>query len=267
MTSSSVEHIQSANRAYSTFVRMGPFYGKDIKDSPPTFRVSAQPIILTNEHKQTFQLLGHYLHELSKILPELPQYFLSQFDENTTFASPFTYRADVIIDNKNIPFINEINTIDGADALMITEQIAYGISSLSDSTAARLLEVVRFLSAKRKLSRTEETRLLWIAENTERNPYLANFRRVTSFLEELDDHLSTEIADSKNIRDTRAQIVYNSGYLPPKEIHTILGQDISVLSYGSWHALHSKLVFALLHNPELTDFFLIKNLIVLDFNF
>ncbi len=129
--------VSSANYAYEVIKDLGPFYGKE-ENKEPTFRIPAEPVLMPRNSEKKLTLLGNDLLHLAKALQKLPTNVKKKLADDLDFRIPPTWRIDVIIDSRGRSKVNEIEGQDGASALMIAEQVAYGIQNLNDSTAAKI---------------------------------------------------------------------------------------------------------------------------------
>lgn len=60
-----IKLVTSANHAYDVIKELGPFYGSDdVKE--PTFRITAEPVLLPKGSKEILQQFGTDLLHLSK---------------------------------------------------------------------------------------------------------------------------------------------------------------------------------------------------------
>lgn len=117
-TSVTPEQIRLARLAesnYQRFCKMGPFYGKGVG---PTFRVSAEPLSLPYEYYERFKQIGASLVEYTK---------------NKGIPIPISFRIDTIMDDDGIIWVNEVQSDDGAEDLIIAKQVIYNNIELSQT--------------------------------------------------------------------------------------------------------------------------------------
>src|SRR3990167_9717397 len=114
--------VQSANHAYEIIKKLGPFYGKeDITE--PTFRITAEPVLLPKKEEQLLTQLGNDLFLLGKAASRLPSHYKERLGEFVDFRLPPTWRIDAILDESKHLRVNEVEGVDGASGLMIVEQL------------------------------------------------------------------------------------------------------------------------------------------------
>ena len=169
--------VTSANHAYEVIKDLGPFYGReDIKD--PTFRTTAEPVILPHGSKELLTQFGNDLLHLSRALSKLPENFKKKLGEGLDFTAPLTWRIDAIINEQNGLQINEVEGRDGASALMMAEQFAYDLQPQTESTATKLISTIKTMCKNAK----EPLHLAYIRVN---NPHTTNGYRFNQFIEKL----------------------------------------------------------------------------------
>src|SRR3982074_2826294 len=137
--------LSEANHAYYVIRDLGPFYSRqdreDIKD--PTFRITAEPVLLPKDSKKLFEELGVDLLYLSRALPHLPLHYKKILGDGLDFATPITWRVDAIFDEKGNIHLNEIEGRDGSSALMVAEQFAYGLQTAKQTTITSLITALK----------------------------------------------------------------------------------------------------------------------------
>lgn len=261
----SLEHfdmlIQSANRAHEFIKIMGPFYGReDINE--PTFRVTAEPVRLPIDAKKVLTFLGEDLLHLGRALPKLPHVYKHLLGEGIDYRVPITWRIDSILDDKGELHVNEVEGIDSVSALMMIEQLAYGLQPIAETTIAR------FLEALRKIYLISETRpplqLAIIRNDLATNPFTPNARRFGEILKELSQgKVITSLFDLEELRTkqvtpdwTEYSAVLNEAYCSPKDLSDFGVNKNQIVTAGNYSAIVNKGVLALVHEPALKEFWL-----------
>ena len=255
--------VDTANHAYEFIKKMGPFYGReDAVD--PTFRTTAEPVRLPIGSKAILSVFGEDLLHLGRALPQLPSLYKRMLGEGLDFRVPLAFRIDTILDKNGIIRVNEVEGMDGASALMMIEQLAYGLQSLSETT------VGRFVEALKKLYLVSEDQpplqVAIVRSNLEINPYSANVRRFVELVHEISkgtiecrlfdlDHLRSKITIPEW---SDFDVVLNETYFSPKELYDLGVQKQQLLAAGNYNALVNKGIFALLHEPALKEFWMEK---------
>jgi len=246
--------VQAANHAYEVIKELGPFYGREeVKE--PTFRITAEPVILPKEAKEILETFGQDCLHLAKALQKLPDEAKNQLGKELDFRVPPTWRIDVILDEKGNPRVNEIEGMDGANALMMAEQLAYNLQDLSDSTAAKLIPTLKTICGSSE-------KLVKIALIRLDSPHNANAQRFIHFLEVLShESLKVEYIDENSLLE--GSVVPNwakySGIIletsfPPQKLYKVGLPKEKVISNGVYNALGNKGVFALLFEKGLQNF-------------
>lgn len=254
--------VASANNAHTILTELGSFYGREeIKE--PTFRVTAEPVRLTHEHKEILMLLGNDLFYLGKAIQQFPEEIKKKLGADLDFRVPPTWRIDAIVDKKGKLKINEIEGQDGANALMMAEQLAYNLQTLSESTAAKIIPTLKAMcqSAKNK-----ELKIALIRVDVPNNPHSPNANRFIHFIKHLSkntismDHINeTTIRDGSLIPNWQEYDgVINETSLSPKELFALGVKEEQLLATGNYNALVNKGVFALLFDNALHAFWLKK---------
>lgn len=244
--------LASANYAYRVFTNLGPFYGKDEKGLPPTFRVSATPLSLDKSYQTQLQILGKDLFILAQTLSLLPPSYKESLG-NLVYSPPITWRVDMIFSTDNTLKVNEIQVNDGASALMIGEQMAYGLQTLDTSTANYLTQALRnFSDVPEGLLR------LGVVLNNGPDPYKANDLRLAEFMSQVgDSEVTTDFVDaSTDVNWNSYDCVMNAADIPPFILFDGGLAESKLAVTGDWTALGNKGVFALLREPRLSDFWL-----------
>lgn len=253
--------VDSSNKAYETFYNLGPFYGKEeVKE--PTFRVTAEPVVLPKGAKRTLETLGQDLLYLAKALKLLPKDMKQKLGDDLDFNIPPTWRIDVIIQKDGKLRVNEIEGRDGANALMMAEQLAYGLIPLSESTAAKLIPTFKAMVKK-----SGAIKLALIRLDITNDNYTPNAERFIKYLNNLSggevqvDHLNETEIRNGNLKPDWAKYdgIMNEGSLSPKEIFNLGAKTEQLLSAGNYNALVNKGTIALLFDQSLNNFW-IENL-------
>lgn len=248
--------VESSNKAYDTFFELGPFYGKeDVKE--PTFRITAAPITLPKGSKQILETLGSDLLYLAKALKNLPEDAKVKLGTDLDFNVPPTWRIDVIIDEKGQLRVNEIEGRDGANALMMGEQLAYNLIPLSQSTAAKLIPALKTIVKKEG-----QIKIALVRMDIANDNYTPNAERFIAYLNKLS--LGDVQVDHLNETDIRAGTlkpnwsgydgIMNEGSLSPQELFALGAQRHQLISAGNYNALVNKGAIALLFDDSLASF-------------
>ncbi len=253
--------VLSANQAHAKIAELGPFYGKEeIKD--PTFRITAEPVTLPNGSKQTYEILGGDFLELAKSLPKLSEDIKTKLGDDLSFRVPLTWRIDSIVDQNGYIRVNEIEGKDGANALMIAEQLAYGLQDLSESTASQFVKTLKSLFPDEKI-----IKIALILTDIPNYPHTPNAKRFVNFLHELSaSTIQIDLIDENDIRNnglkpdwSKYSAVINETSLSPKELFKLEVKPEQLISAGNHTALVNKGLFALIFDKELDNFW-IENL-------
>lgn len=253
--------LESANKAYQTFYNLGPFYGKE-EMKEPTFRVTAEPVKLPKSAKKILENLGHDLLYLGKALKNLPEEMKKKLGDDLDFNVPPTWRIDVIIQKDGRLRVNEIEGRDGANALMMAEQLAYNLMPISELTAAKLGPTL-----KKMVSKTGVIKLALVRLDIVNDNYTPNAEKFIKFLNQISmgevqmDHLNeTEIREGTLKPDwSKYDGIMNEGALSPKELFALGASREQLLSAGNYNALVNKGTIALLFEETLNKFW-IENL-------
>ena len=251
--------LQSANHAHEFIKKMGPFYGREDVNEP-TFRITAEPVRLPLGSKKLLDILGNDLLHLGKALPKLPIHYLSMIGEGLDLRVPITWRIDSIINTENELKVNEIEGIDSVSALMMIEQLAYGLQPLKETTMMRLIE-----SLKKIYLVTDSRpplRLAIIRNDLVNNPFTPNARRFIELIKELSKgQIECDLFDIDQLRNKQVlpewdiySAVLNEAYCSPTELNNLGISMSQILTSGNYNALVNKGVFALLFEYSLQDF-------------
>lgn len=245
--------LDSANHAYEVIKDLGPFYGReDVKE--PTFRITAEPVPLPFGSEKLLRQFGQDLASLGRALPQLPQKNKAMLGSGLDFSIPPTWRIDAILDKNGSIKVNEVEGNDGASALMMAEQFAYGLQSVSNSTAAKLISVIKKIHPS-----SSPLRIAYLRVNNACNP---NINRFISFIEDLSnkailvDHIfDTDIRESIVNPDWSSYTaVISESSLSLDELFSLGITREQLLIAGNYNALVNKGVFALIFDPELNEF-------------
>lgn len=249
--------VKSANRAHDTIVEMGPFYGpEDSKE--PTFRITAEPIHLPHGSKEILTTLGSDLLQLGRCLPKLPDKYKKLLGDGMDYRVPLSWRIDTIINNSNIIQLNEVEGIDSVSALMMAEQLAYGLQEKHETTLSRFVSALRILFPEKQYPSFK----IAIIRNLQNNPFTPNAKRFIEFLGNLSD--GTIQCDLYDIGELQSNIIkpkwedyvgiLNEAYCSPHDLQMLGIRLEQILSAGNYHPLVNKGLFALVHSDELYDF-------------
>ncbi len=248
--------VASSNQAYEVLKDLGPFYGKE-EIQEPTFRITAEPVSLPQGSKEIYENIGEDLLKVAKALGNLPQDLKEKLGDDLSFRVPLTWRIDSIIDANNVIRINEIEGKDGANALMIAEQLAYSLQDLSDSTAAILVKAIKSLFPNKDL-----IKVALILTDIPNYPHTPNARRFVNFLHKLSKNtVQVEMIDENDIRQNGLKpdwvnfdAVINETSLSPKELFDLGVKGEQLISAGNHTALVNKGLFALIFDESLNEF-------------
>jgi len=253
--------VESSNHVYEFLKIMGPFYGRD-EIGDPTFRTTASPVRLPVGSKALLSTFGEDLLYLGRVLSKLPHRYKKMLGEGIDYRVPIAFRIDTILDKTGIIRANEVEGMDGASALMMIEQLAYGLQSLNETTVGRLI------SALQKIYLISEDKpplqIAIVRSDLEANPYSANVRRFVELIHEVSkgtiecalfdiDHLRTKSV----IPDwSTYHVVLNETYFSPRELYELGVSKQQLLAAGNYNALVNKGIFALIHEPVLKEFWI-----------
>ncbi len=244
----------SANKAYEIIKNEGPFYGRE-DISEPTFRITAEPVVLPEGSEELLVNLGKDLFYLGKALKKLPEDIKKYLGRDLDYNIPITWRVDAIIDKQNRLRVNEIEGQDGASALMIAEQLAYSLQSLSESTAARLVKTFHILYG----AQNNSIKIAWLRVN---NPHNANATQFIKYVDEVSKgSVKMEHIFEDDLHDKKTQPIWNTYQgvisetsMPPKELYNLGIKKGQLLVAGNYSALVNKGAFALLFDALLNNF-------------
>ncbi len=247
--------VSSANYAYEVIKDLGPFYGKE-ENKEPTFRIPAEPVLMPRNSEKKLTLLGNDLLHLAKALQKLPTNVKKKLADDLDFRIPPTWRIDVIIDSRGRSKVNEIEGQDGASALMIAEQVAYGIQNLNDSTAAKIATTLIKMSDSNKVDPYK------IAHIRVDNQHNTNANRFINFIEKVSnsklkiDHINENHIVEGSVKpkwEEYAGVIVETSY-PPQKFYDMGLKREQVISAGVNNAFVNKGVFALFFDDELEKF-------------
>lgn len=248
--------VQSANHAYDFLKVMGPFYGQ-IQE--PTFRVAAEPIRLPLGSKKKMTQFGNDLIVVGKALTKLPARYKRMIGDGLDFRIPLTFRIDAILGNDYQLHVNEIEGNDGASALMMIEQLTYGLQTLDETTAGRLI------ASLKKLHPTQgKIKIAFLRTNILENPYAVNVRRFMELIHDISKKSVTcSFFDSNDLQtgkinpqwDTYAA-VFNETYFSPETLYEFGITKEQLYGAGNYNTLVNKGVFALVHERALKRFWI-----------
>ncbi len=251
--------IESANKAYRVIQNMGPFYGKEeIKE--PTFRTTAKPVILTQEHKKQLELLGEDLLAVGKALHNLPDLYKDRLSDKADYKIPPTWRVDAILDQNGQIRMNELEGVDSASALMVAEQLAYNLQTLEQSTIASLVPTIKAMAVPLKADK--KYRIAMIRASLKGNLHTPNAKRFAELLESLSDNkISVDLIDGEKLRMGKVKPkwdkyhgVINETLFSSKMLGKLGLRQRQILSSGNFNAIGNKGVFALIFDKQLEKF-------------
>jgi hypothetical protein len=252
--------VTSANQAYEIIKELGPFYGREeVKE--PTFRITAEPIKLPEGSEKLLTDFGNDILHLGKALQKLPQEQKKLLGEQIDFRIPPTWRIDAIVDSRGKMKVNEIEGVDSASALMMAEMQAYGLQTLQESTAAKLIPTLKAMCKTHKKSH-EKHNIALIRTITPFSPHTVNAERFIKFLEILSkETIAIDLLDANAIQTGELKPnwasydgVMNEQGFSPEELIALGVKEDQVLTSGNYNAIGNKGVFALLFDEALNDF-------------
>lgn len=250
--------VASGNQAFQIMKDLGPFYGRE-EVSDPTFRISAEPIPLPKGSKERFEKFGDDLLAAGKALEKLPHEFRQKLGDNLDFRLPFTWRIDAIIGEDGKMVVNEIEALDGASALMIAEQLSYGLQTLEQSTAAQLMRTIRSFCVIKE-DHVCKVAVIWPEENISCIP---NLKKLCRFVRDLSqDRLLLDLRFEENIREGQAFTVQeyhgviNESFFTTQELLDMGVGESQIYSSGYYNTIVNKGFFALVFDPALENFWL-----------
>jgi hypothetical protein len=248
--------VSHANHAYEVFKDLGPFYGQEhIKE--PTFRITAQPVMLPKFAQEQLRTFGNDVLLLGSALKQLPETYKNQLGEGLDYRIPFTWRVDAILKDDGTIAINELEGVDGANALMMAEQLAYHLQSREDSTAAHVISAIRKICGITDVYSHCKIALLKV-----NNPHIVNARKFVEIVKKLSGGtIQIDVLLEEEIRNNSIQpkwdeyqAVLNEAAFSPQELLGMGVQDSQLVFSGSYIGLINKGVFALVFDPKLKEF-------------
>ncbi len=250
--------VDSSNKAYDTIYETGPFYGRDeIKE--PTFRITAEPVFLPKKSQKQFELLGGDLLAVGKALHNLPEVYKDKLSEKVDYKIPPTWRIDAILDENGQIKMNELEGVDSASALMVAEQLAYGIQTMDQSTAALLVPTIKAMALP---SGDGKFKIAVLRAYLEGNPHTSNAKRFVELLEKLSKKsLKIDLLDGEQVRAGKIKPdwnqyhgVINETLLSSKALSRLGIREKQIISSGNFNAIGNKGVFSLIFDENLKDF-------------
>lgn len=252
-----LEHLVRANDAYDKIVSLGPFYGKDLKGETPSFRVSAEPVMLPQHLKNTYTQLGQDTYLLAQTLPLLPDPYISLIGGGWSPQIPFLWRLDTIIDDGDNVYVNEIQISDGADGRMIGLQLAYGLTTLDQSTAGHIVE---YIAGRYRNNDLIPPKIAFIRHDLFNSPYASNAKRMHEFLIATSNgKIDFALMDRRQLDETgweQFQGVINYAFIREGDLFARGVTRDQLLCVGDACYIGSKAVFALLNDQDLESFWL-----------
>lgn len=247
--------IESSNHAYEVIKELGPFYGReDVKE--PTFRIAAEPVKLPKGSRELLTDLGNDILLLAKALQHLPKEWKDMLGEGLDYRIPPTWRVDIILDEKGNFKLNEIEGQDGANALMMAEQLAYKLQTLRKTTAAKIISTLKAMSIPQK---KDYYKIAYLRVN---NPHNSNAERYIKFIDILSkgtvhlEHIFDEDLREGKVTpkwDEYAAVISETS-LSPEELYNFGIKKEQLLLAGNYNAIVNKGIFALISEPALQDF-------------
>lgn len=175
------------------------------------------------------------------------------------YRVPLTFRVDCIVDAQSAIRVNEVEGKDGASALMMAEQLAFGLQPFAETTIGRLIKALEkiYLVTPRK-----PLHAAFIRADTVNDPYALNTKRYIEMIRELSQGtIMCEIFDTNDLENktvtpdwNKFSAIFNETNMSPKEIEAYGVPMRNVLAAGNYDAIVNKGVFALVHEPALKKF-------------
>lgn len=251
--------LRSANYAYDFIKGMGPFYGReDIKE--PTFRITAEPVKFPKGSREVLENLGEDLLYLGRSLSKLPDKYKLLLGKNIEFRVPISWRIDSIIDSNDTFKVNEIEGKDNSSALTMVEQLAYNLQSLNETTVGKLISTLDKIYSWS--SDIKPLKIAFICSDTATNQYTPNSKRFIEFIDKLSKgRIVSSLYDIDELKAKSVipdwstyKAVINESYCSPYDLQA-LGVNVNqILIFGSCCEFVNKGLFALLHEPSLSNF-------------
>ncbi|MDP3983207.1 MAG: hypothetical protein Q8Q65_04005 [bacterium] len=249
------EQLQRANVAYNRIVDLGPFYGENIRGQDPSFRISAQPLLLPTHLKSQYQQLGQDVYSLACAIPSLPDTVLSLMGKDWSAMVPFLWRMDSIVDGEDRLFVNEIQISDGCNGRMTGLQLAYGLTTLQESTQG---SIVNYLVDKYNPSLNSPPRVAFIRHNITDSPYAASALRTHEFLvQAADGKVDFHLTDKNQLESTdwsRFDGIINYAFIRAQSLLENGITEDQILCPGDACYIGSKALFVLVHDSALSSF-------------
>lgn len=248
------QQLLQANTVYDRIVHLGPFYGKDIRGQNPSFRVSAEPLGLPANLKDVYTQLGQDILFLAYALPCLPAEIRGSLGRDWSALVPFLWRVDSIIDADNRVFVNEVQISDGCDGRMTGLQLAYNLATPHESTPGHIINYL----TKKYNSNYRSPRVAFIRHDITGSPYASNARRMHEFLvEAAGNKIDFSLTDKSELSSTdwrQFDGVINYAFVRVKDLLNSGITKDQILCPGDASYIGSKALFALLHDPRMTQF-------------
>lgn len=249
--------VQSANHAFDFLKIMGPFYGSE-EIHEPTFRTTAEPIRLPVGSKKILTQLGEDLSCMGRAITKLPHVYKRMLGKGLDYRVPLTFRVDCILDANGNIRVNEVEGKDGASALMMAEQLAFGLQPFAETTLGRLIKA---LNRTYQITAKNPLKVAFIRTDTRNDHYVLNTKRYVEMIHELSQGtIQCEIIDTIDMEAgykpdwSKFPAIFNETNMSPKEIEAFGVPLENVLAAGNYDALVNKGVFALVHEPALKKF-------------
>lgn len=241
--------LTQANRAYDRVVALGPFYGKDIKDQNPSFRMAAEPVRLP--FRREYGQLGNDIAKLGETIPSLPKDSLDVLGKDWTKLMPFLWRIDSIVAEDGRMFVNEVQISDGCDGRMTGLQKAYGLGEPKDTTPGAIVDYVTHQYGG-------VPNIAFIRHDIINPPYVSNNRRMQEYLQEVGkDRANFTMADKTELATTdwtQFDGVINYAFVRVQDLVNGGIKENQIICPGDTSYLGSKGLFALLHDSSLAPF-------------
>lgn len=254
------ELLASANQAYEVIKELGPFYGReDIAE--PTFRITAEPVKLPQGSEKLLKEFGNDLLQLARVLPKLPEELKQKLGDDLDFSILPAWRIDAIIDKDGNIKANEIEGVDGASALMMAEQQAYGLQTLHESTAAHLISTLEAMCESKLKTHNKYKVALILTTNW---PHTINARKFIKFLHILSkDTIEIDLFDTDSLAHgtikpdwTKYAGVMNERGFAPEDLEKLGIKPEQILTSGNYNAICRKGVYPLVFDESLKAFWI-----------
>lgn len=250
-----INKLAKVNAVYDRIMSLGPFYGKDIKGQNPSFRVTAEPLLLPRRFQEELKQLGQDIYVLAGCLVLLPSSYRAILGDGWSLHTPFSLRIDAIIDDQDKLYVNEVQISDGGDGRMIGLQLAYGLGTLQDSTAWYTVDFIKDRYTQKGIT---SPRIAFIRQNLVDSPYATNAKRMQEFLAQASgEDVQFSLVDRDELDMVNWDLfdgVINYAYVRENDLVKKGIDPDKILCVGDASYIGSKALFALLHDSKLNQF-------------